>query len=388
MLHDATLQPAASQLGIRQGRRAVASLRRLSGMRILVVEDNLINQQVAEELLIAEGALVSLAANGQLGVDAVAAADPQFDAVLMDLQMPVLDGFAATNVIRQTLGLTRLPIIAMTANAMDSDRDECLQADMNEHVGKPFDLNHLVHTLLRLTGTAAPALPSQSPLLQGEAIPQTERQAHDLDVQGALSRMSGMTALYLRSARDFVDALASVDAEFRSCIPADLGKASIQMHTLKGTAAILGATALSQEASQLEKLCKSAADVAAIEQGAARLEALVQSTASALHTAIAELEAGPAPGAAGSAFAVRVGAPQAPMSATQRLSLCESLQSLQCLLAQEDLMAVEKFAEIRAQLTVLPEAQLGALEQALGDLELEQAHTLCLRILATLTPVH
>jgi PAS domain S-box-containing protein len=388
MLHDATLQPAASQLGIRQGRRAVASLRRLSGMRILVVEDNLINQQVAEELLIAEGALVSLAANGQLGVDAVAAADPQFDAVLMDLQMPVLDGFAATHVIRQTLGLTRLPIIAMTANAMDSDREECLQADMNEHVGKPFDLNRLVHTLLRLTGKEAPALRAQSPLPQSEIIPPADGQAQGLDVQGALSRMSGMTALYLRSARDFVGALASVDAEFRSCIPADLGKASMQMHTLKGTAAILGATALSQEASRLEKLCKSAVDVAVIEQGAARLDALVQSTASALHTAIADLEAGCAPGAAGSADAGRVGALQAPMSASQSLSLRESLKSLQSLLAEDDLMAVEKFAEIRSQLTVLPGSQLEALEHALGDLELEEAHTLCLRILATLTPVH
>jgi hypothetical protein len=76
------------------------------------------------------------------------------------------------------------------------------------------------------------------------------------------------------------------------------------------------------------------------------------------------------------------------MSASQSLSLRESLQSLQSLLAQDDLMAVEKFAEIRVQLSVLPGSQLEALEHALGDLELEQAHTLCLKILATLTPVH
>jgi len=84
-------------------------------------------------------------------VQAVQAADPPFDAVLMDLQMPVLDGLSATRAIR-ALGYTDLPIIAMTANAMASDRDDCLAAGMNEHVGKPFDILHLCALLLRLTG--------------------------------------------------------------------------------------------------------------------------------------------------------------------------------------------------------------------------------------------
>jgi CheY-like chemotaxis protein len=93
-----------------------------------------------------------MADNGQLGVAAVAAAKPPFDVVLMDVQMPVMDGYAATRAIREELGLTTLPIIAMTANAMESDRTACLSAGMNDHVGKPFDLDHLVATLLRLTG--------------------------------------------------------------------------------------------------------------------------------------------------------------------------------------------------------------------------------------------
>ena len=126
-----------------------SSQRKLDGMRILVVEDNLVNQQVAEELLTTEGALVSLAANGQLGVEAVAAAHPQFDVVLMDIQMPVLDGYGATQIIRDELGLTQLPVIAMSANAMASDRAASLAAGMVDHVGKPFDLAQLV-TLLRL----------------------------------------------------------------------------------------------------------------------------------------------------------------------------------------------------------------------------------------------
>jgi len=125
----------------------------LQGLHLLVVEDNLVNQQVARELLMGEGARVELADNGALGLAAIARAvhDAPFDAVLMDIQMPVMDGFAATRAIRAELGLDKLPVIAMTANAMASDRDDCLAAGMNDHVGKPFDLNHLVEVLLRLT---------------------------------------------------------------------------------------------------------------------------------------------------------------------------------------------------------------------------------------------
>ena len=129
-----------------------SSQRRLEGMRILVVEDNMVNQQVADELLSSEGALVSLAANGQLGVESVAAADPQFDVVLMDIQMPVLDGHGATQIIRKELGLTQLPVIAMSANVMASDRAASLAIGMTDHVGKPFELAPLVTLLRRYAG--------------------------------------------------------------------------------------------------------------------------------------------------------------------------------------------------------------------------------------------
>jgi CheY-like chemotaxis protein len=124
--------------------------KRLQGLRVLLVEDNKINQMVAKGLLAKEGADITLADNGQLGVAAVAGAQTPFDAVLMDIQMPVMDGYAATRAIRQELGLTSLPIVAMTANAMAADRAACLEAGMDDHVGKPFELDHLVATLLRL----------------------------------------------------------------------------------------------------------------------------------------------------------------------------------------------------------------------------------------------
>jgi signal transduction histidine kinase/CheY-like chemotaxis protein len=126
-------------------------MKRLQGLRLLVVEDNLINQQVARELLTAEGATVDIAENGELGVAAVANAMPQFDVVLMDVQMPVMDGYTATQAIRVQLGLKNLPVIAMTANAMASDREACLAAGMNDFVGKPFDLTALVEKLLLYT---------------------------------------------------------------------------------------------------------------------------------------------------------------------------------------------------------------------------------------------
>jgi len=124
----------------------------LQGMRILVVEDNALNQMVVRELLSLRGALVTVVGDGAQGVEAVSAADPMFDVVLMDVQMPVLDGYDASMKIRTELGLTRLPIIGLTANAFPADREACLKAGMNAHVGKPFDANALVSELLLYTG--------------------------------------------------------------------------------------------------------------------------------------------------------------------------------------------------------------------------------------------
>jgi signal transduction histidine kinase/DNA-binding response OmpR family regulator len=155
MLHDAVLDAQAARARAQGGRNPVAAKaatdkpKRLLGMRLLVVEDNKINQLVAKGLLGQEGALVTLADNGQLGVEALRVSPDAFDAVLMDVQMPVMDGYQATHTARTELGLTALPIIAMTANAMASDREACLLAGMNDHVGKPFEIDHLVATLRR-----------------------------------------------------------------------------------------------------------------------------------------------------------------------------------------------------------------------------------------------
>jgi PAS domain S-box-containing protein len=169
MLFDAVMDAKSAAAAAVQGHnpaapQAVVKPKRLLGLRLLVVEDNKINQMVAKGLLGQEGAEVTLADDGQLGVAAVKNAQTQFDVVLMDVQMPVMDGYAATRVIRQELGLSELPIIAMTANAMASDRAACLAAGMNDHVGKPFDLDHLVATLIRYAGMADAPQPAPQDL--------------------------------------------------------------------------------------------------------------------------------------------------------------------------------------------------------------------------------
>ena len=134
----------------------------LAGARVLLVEDNEINRQVAGEILASVGVSVSMAANGQEAVDAVVAGD--FDAVLMDVQMPVMDGYEATRRLRRDPRFQALPIIAMTAHAMAGDREKSLAAGMNDHVTKPIDPEALFRTLehhvakpgVRVPGPPAP----------------------------------------------------------------------------------------------------------------------------------------------------------------------------------------------------------------------------------------
>jgi len=233
----------------------------LAGMRILVVEDNLLNQQVAQGLLSREGALVSLADNGQQGVAAVAAANPAFDVVLMDLQMPVLDGLDATRIIRQELGFTALPIIAVSANVMAEDIAESLAAGMTDHVGKPFELSKLVAVLRRHAGwedLAAPTQVSDRALTQvpGSA-PLVVGPPAQIDIAQALEWMGGDTALYRTFALGFVNDIASnADQLARHLARAEQRDAARLMHTLKGLARTVGAHQLADFAAGYESELK------------------------------------------------------------------------------------------------------------------------------------
>jgi two-component system sensor histidine kinase/response regulator len=390
MLAEAYADAKAGTFAARKLTLGRSSQRQLAGMRVLVVEDNLINQQVAEELLDSEGALVSLAANGQQGVDAVQAATPQFDVVLMDIQMPVLDGYAATRVIRQELQLHALPIVAMTANAMDSDREACLAAGMNEHVGKPFDLAKLVALLIQITGFCpepAPPVPLAAPLppTLPEPGPDGLPNIPGLDLADALERLSGMRELYASLAKDFCDELGTTDATLRGLLEhGDWPGMRMHLHTLKGNAATLGATALSAKAAQLEAVCKSGIGVETLPKALDQLQPLLADAQQSLLQASELL----APPSTPDPHNLATTAPHA-QDAQQQALLTEdqttSLRALDALLAASDLEALSYFAEVRAQLHG-QEALCAALEEALQDLDLEKAHGLCQAALSAVAP--
>ena len=385
-------------LGLGRGEAAAdpvlrSSSRALAGLRILVVEDNLINQQVAEELLSAQGALVSLAANGQIGVDAVAASQPAFDVVLMDIQMPVLDGYGATRKIREELGLKSLPIVAMTANAMASDRLACLAAGMNEHVGKPFDMGHLVAVLLQVTAGAGAledgpqhlAQPLQhmadeplAPQTPVAAVAAVHSASPYLDVEAALQRISGLTSLYVDIAGEFILSLDAVESEFRQAAQTGEPRALVsQMHTLKGTSATLGATPLSQHAAGLEKLFRAASPDTPLAQALQHLPdllALVQHTRLATVQALARLDP-----------QVAQEAPDAlPGTAPERTRAHDFLKELQVLLAASDMAAVDQFAQRGDALQALSAAHVDEMQDAFRGLDLERARGLCARHIAAL----
>ncbi|KFK91831.1 MULTISPECIES: CHASE domain-containing protein [unclassified Serratia (in: enterobacteria)] len=236
--------------------RLAAPSQQLSGIRLLVVEDNVNNQQIARELLEDEGAIVQIANHGQEAIEILQDNLASFDVVLMDLQMPVMDGLSATQYIRSTLGLEDLPIIAMTANAMASDRDACLAAGMNDHIGKPFDLGNLIRVIRKYSKQPELAMIAHqqtlSPLL-------TEWKAAaavaGIELESALNRLGGDVPLLQKMLSLFSAELADFSGQLDTLIAQqDWRAASRLLHTVKGLAAQLGATHFSQNASQGETL--------------------------------------------------------------------------------------------------------------------------------------
>ncbi|MGE5492525.1 MAG: response regulator, partial [Actinomycetota bacterium] len=204
--------------------------RPLAGLRLLVAEDNAINRQVASEMLTQAGAQVTLAYDGAEAVRRFQAQGHAFDAVLMDIQMPEMDGYAATAALRALPEGKRIPIIAMTANAMASDRERCLEAGMDDHVAKPLSPDILVRTLLARTGHEAggePGIPASPPARTVAAI-------DGIEVGDLLFRMGGDEAALRQLLRLFAGQLpAAVDA---CLVAADRRSLEGAAHALKGMA--------------------------------------------------------------------------------------------------------------------------------------------------------
>jgi len=234
-------------------RAPVAASVRLDGVRVLVVEDNDINQLCARELLEQAGAVVLIAENGKEALDLL---DEQpVDCVLMDVQMPVLDGYSATRQLRKKKKYGNLPIIAMTANAMAGDRERALESGMNDYVSKPVEPNEMRQAVHRWTlGGSEERMPQAA-----EAAP--EPRVTPLDLDAALRRASGNRTLLIKMMQRFSsDApnFAKSYAEART--KNDLEVATRLAHSMKGSAGTIGLMELQAAAGQLEAALREKAD--------------------------------------------------------------------------------------------------------------------------------
>ena len=234
----------------------------LAGTRVLLVEDNPINQELACDLLTRADIAVEVATNGR---EALAALERErYDAVLMDCQMPVMDGYEATRALRQRPALKDLPVIAMTANAMAGDREKVLAAGMNDHITKPIRVAEMYATLARWVRPAAAAAPPP-PQPAGEPgdgwddIP-------GLDARAGVAALMGDRALYRRLLHMFCRRETDFEARFRQARASGDGAAAARCaHDLKSLAGSLCMPALQPAAGALEAACAEGAGDAAVE---------------------------------------------------------------------------------------------------------------------------
>ncbi len=332
MLFDA-VHEARARLGASAGPGDSADTparnpQRLAGLRLLLVEDNPINQQVALELLSAEGAQIALAHNGLEALACLRRGPADYDLLLMDLQMPVMDGLTATRAVRHELGLD-VPVVAMTANASVSDRAACLAAGMNDHVGKPFELDALVDTLRRWAGwsalppSAAVPRPAPDPVRGWEPGP-------------AMDRLGGRRDLYARMLRRFAQEVPAAlkQLEEAASTPVQVQQRRRLLHNLRGTLSTLGATQAAQAIARAEALPEPAASrsaVFALQEAEGGLQSLV------LQLQALAPDAAAGPDAAGDERGAR------PLDAAQARA---SLRGLQTLLSASDASALDALAAL------------------------------------------
>ncbi len=237
------------------------------GARLLLVEDNEINQQVAREILEKAGCEVTLVVNGLEAVDAVKARPDYFDGVLMDIQMPVLDGYGATRAIRKDGRSADLPIIAMTANAFASDREAALESGMNDHVAKPIEVSELFNVIA--AHVAVPEHRRSRLQIADDESAQVDRvdqiSIEGIDSKAAIARCAGNVQLYRELLAKFSAAQADAAARLQQLLSdGDYVQLEIDAHTIKGVAANLGISQLSKEAEVLELALKTGGEVAPI----------------------------------------------------------------------------------------------------------------------------
>ena len=349
-------------------------LQRIAGARILLVEDNEINQMVACEMLRAEGFAVDVAENGEVAMHRIEAAiirKQPYDLVLMDMQMPVMDGVTATRLIRETHSSQALPIVAMTANAMKADRDRCLAAGMNGFVTKPINPNALWQSLVHAVkpreglGVRADASPADAGLPQAVSTVEPQliealQSVNQLDVPMGLIRTNHNPVFYATLLKRFVTGQSQCAVDIRQSLQrGDHPTAERLAHTLKGVAGNLGATPLQLSAEKLEIALRNAGMPEAVQT-------LLAHTESQLDQLIAALQAVPGlmPTATSQVRMVLTDAQrQAAHGLIERLKVC---------LREDDARATEIW-ETHAPVLCAMFDQAEQIEKSINDFEFEQA---------------
>ncbi len=345
----------------------------LSGMRVLLAEDNAINQQLAIELIESRGAQVTLARNGREVLDLLAAeAADQFDVVLMDLQMPVMDGYEATARVRADPRFADLPLIAMTAHAMIEERERCIAAGMNGHLSKPVEPAVLYAMLARYGPARHPVPASNVALVAGPAALAdtctTLPCIDGLDTAEGVRFSAESESMYLQFLEMFVESYADCNERLRQLL-ADEQWQQMEMlaHTLKGLAGTLGMVDLRQPAAVLERACAERHADAATEA-----QERVAQVITPLLTGLQQYFAAQA-----------VAASVAATSASAQLSAPACLRQLRQLLEEGDSEALDLWQQHGHSLAgVLSPAQRQRIGSALQNFEFDSA----LAMLADATP--
>ncbi|MCK7575939.1 MAG: response regulator [Chromatiales bacterium] len=343
----------------------------LRGARILVAEDNEINQEVILQLLRAAGARVTLAENGLEALEQVCA--QAYDLVLMDVQMPVMDGLEATRAIRAQAEYRELPILAMTANAFESDRRQCLKAGMNDHLAKPIEPERLTETLARWLPHALERTEGVQPepctnISNINPPPTTlvDRQAlasiPGLDPEQGLKPLRGNLGLYLRLLGRFIDQHGADAAQLAADLArGDLAALERNAHQIKGSAATLGAHVLRDLAQTLEQSART-------HQSSERLQPLLELLTAELDALTGHLRA-----VLPHLGAVQPSAPAMSADDPDRARLNAILPQLAELLANHDTAVNDLFEQARPLLRAAFGETAGRLDRQIHGFDYEQA---------------
>ena len=240
----------------RTGEDISEAVTKLQGAKILLVEDNEINQELALELLSSNGIIPALAGDGQIALDTLE--KETFDGVLMDCQMPVMDGYTASRKIREQERFKDLPVIAMTANVMSGDREKAMDAGMNDHIGKPINVKEMFTIMAKWI---VPSEPHTTPKIdmartENSTTHQNIPELPGIDTKKGLATTQQNHKLYRKLLTKFCDNQRNFEAEFRKARTDDDSTAATRCaHTLKGVAGNIGASGVQKKAQKLESAC-------------------------------------------------------------------------------------------------------------------------------------